>query len=467
MNVQFEASQEQLLTSTLQNQITENLGNLANRLLNAGHTRTGRALIGLAYAASPIALGAAAELSQSDVPAAVAGTLIGERPADAQEAPVTLTPECGKVSQNIWGIRATNNTDANLGTKLEMTGTERTDLGTLRGKYTDPNQAFTITEYSSISDTGAPLPNPEGRAYNFSVTWSRNQDGSLAGINYSTPFVLRCGTVGTTPTTSPNTPSNTEIPNDAGGYRLWTSTGDVYFYGNGVAENRLGTTVLNKAIVAGVNNPNGNGYWLVASDGGIFSFGDAKFHGSTGAIKLNQPIVGAEATPSGNGYWLVARDGGIFAFGDAKFQGSTGNIKLNQPIVGMAATETGNGYNLVAADGGIFSFGDAKFQGSTGNIKLNQPIVGMANNPKGNGYWLVARDGGIFAFGEAPFMGSTGAIRLNQPIVGMAATAEGKGYRFVAADGGIFSFGDAPFFGSAASEKKDSPIVGMDSNPQR
>ena len=106
-----------------------------------------------------------------------------------------------------------------------------------------------------------------------------------------------------------------------------------------------------------------SGYRLVSSDGGIFNFGNAWYYGSTGGKALNKPIVGMASTPSGKGYWMVASDGGIFNFGDAGFYGSTGGLALNKPVVAMAATPSGKGYWLVASDGGVFNFGDASFTG--------------------------------------------------------------------------------------------------------
>ena len=203
------------------------------------------------------------------------------------------------------------------------------------------------------------------------------------------------------------------------------------------------------------------GYRLVSSDGGIFAFGESSFAGSTGGLRLNQPIVGAAATPTNRGYWLVAADGGVFPFGDAAFLGSTGGRRLNRPIVAMRSTPSGRGYWLVAADGGIFAFGDARFLGSTGALRLHRPIVGMEATPSGEGYRLVASDGGIFAFGDAPFVGSTGALALNRPVVGLVASPSGRGYWLAASDGGVFNFGDARFAGSAGGAPLNRPVVAI------
>ncbi len=243
------------------------------------------------------------------------------------------------------------------------------------------------------------------------------------------------------------------------GYRLYSSDGGVFNFGNSQYFGSMGGKALNEPIVGATPTSVGLGYWLVASDGGIFSFGDASFYDSAGAIPLNKPIVGIASTPDDGGYWLVASDGGVFAYGDASFYGSTGAIRLNKPIVGVASTPDGKGYWLVAADGGIFAFGDASFFGSTGDVMLNKPIVALVPTVGGQGYWLVASDGGVFAFGDASFYGSTGGTVLNKPVVGAISTPDSLGYWLVASDGGIFSYGDASFYGSTGGLVLNAPIV--------
>ena len=194
--------------------------------------------------------------------------------------------------------------------------------------------------------------------------------------------------------------------------------------------------------------PLGGGYRLASSDGGVFAFGDARLFGSMGGLPLNRPMVGIAPTASGLGYWLTAGDGGVFTFGDAGFFGSMGGQPLNKPVVCIAATPTGQGYWLTAVDGGVFTFGDAGFFGSRVGLPLNKPVVGIAATLTGKGYWLAAADGGVFTFGDAGFFGSMGGQPLNKPVVGIAVTPTGKGYWLVAEDGGVFTFGDAGFSGS-------------------
>jgi hypothetical protein len=252
-----------------------------------------------------------------------------------------------------------------------------------------------------------------------------------------------------------------QLGGDLGGYRLASSDGGVFDFGNFTFSGSLGGVHLDQPIVGTASDPVGPGYWLVSSDGGVFTFGDAGFFGSLGGVHLNAPIVGMAPTPDGRGYWLVSSDGGVFTFGDATFFGSTGGHRLNAPIVGLAATPDGGGYDLFASDGGVFTFGDASFFGSMGNQRLNARIVGGALTPSGKGYDLVAADGGVFTFGDATFFGSTGGHRLNAPIVGLQLSPDGGGYLLAAADGGIFGFGDATFVGSLGQLQLQRPIVGL------
>jgi hypothetical protein len=254
---------------------------------------------------------------------------------------------------------------------------------------------------------------------------------------------------------------SSQLGANLGGYRLASSDGGVFDFGNFAFSGSLGGIHLNRPIVGLASNPVGPGYWLVASDGGVFSFGAADFYGSLGGTRLNAPIVGIAPTPDGRGYWLVASDGGVFAFGDATFEGSLGSKHLNAPIVGLGATPDGGGYALFAADGGVFTFGDATFEGSLGSKRLNAPIVGGTLTPSGKGYDLIASDGGTFTFGDATFFGSMGGKHLDAPIVGLQASPDGKGYLLAAADGGIFGFGDASFYGSLGHTHLQKPIVGI------
>ena len=245
------------------------------------------------------------------------------------------------------------------------------------------------------------------------------------------------------------------------GYRLVSSDGGVFAFGDAVYAGSAAGLRLRAPIVGLATSPTGRGYWMVAADGGVFAFGDAVYAGSAAGLRLQAPVVGVAATATGRGYWLVAADGGVFAFGDAVYGGSAARLRMRAPVVGLVANPTGRGYWLVAADGGVFTFAGAFFAGSTGALRLNAPVVGLAATSTGRGYVLAAADGGVFAFGDARFAGSAGAVGLNKPVVGVAGTSISRGYRLGAADGGVFAFGGATFAGSAGGLRLNAPIVGI------
>ena len=257
-----------------------------------------------------------------------------------------------------------------------------------------------------------------------------------------------------------------EKPSPAGGRGHWLAGADggVFAFGQAQYYGGLGTTRLNRPVVAMASSPTGRGYWLAAADGGVFAFGDARYWGSMGRARLNSPVVGIAPTPTGRGYWLAAADGGVFAFGDARFLGSTAALKLVKPVVGLAPTPTGAGYRLAAADGGVFAFGDARFLGSAANLPLRAPVVSVAATGSGRGYWMAAADGGVFAFGDAPFSGSAAAARPTRPVTGMAAGA-GTGYWLAGGDGGVFALG-APFLGSLVANQLAAPITAVAALPR-
>jgi hypothetical protein len=150
-----------------------------------------------------------------------------------------------------------------------------------------------------------------------------------------------------------------------------------------------------------------HGYWLVGSDGGIFSFGAVQFHGSMGSTKLQRPVVAITPTADHDGYWLVASDGGIFAL-NAGFYGSIPGLglapagssnprRLNAPIVGMVPSPDGGGYFMVASDGGVFAFGDAKYAGSCPALPggCSGAAVAVMSDATGTGYWVVTTTGRV------------------------------------------------------------------------
>ncbi len=218
-----------------------------------------------------------------------------------------------------------------------------------------------------------------------------------------------------------------------GGYWLVGGDGGVFafdapFYGNTVGD------TLACPIVGMAAAPSNNGYYLFGCDGGIYGFGTVSFYGSiysygNGSAQqwLGSPIVAGAVDPQGGGYWLVAQDNVVCTFGSVDTQinqpgaaygwGYHGDWCWSydyggtSPIVAITPTTDGNGYWLTGSDGGVFTAGDANFYGSMGGKALNAPVDGMATPPPGasnagEGYWLVGQDGGIFTFGDVMFDGS-------------------------------------------------------------
>src|SRR5581483_5491046 len=185
--------------------------------------------------------------------------------------------------------------------------------------------------------------------------------------------------------------------------------------------------------------PDARGYRVASSNGGVFTFGDAGFYGSAAGLQLSSPVVGIASAPDSGGYWLVASDGGVFTFGSAGYWGSANSKTLAAPVVGLVPTPDGEGYWLVSSDGGVLSYGDATFYGSAGGMQLDAPVVGMALTRDAHGYWLVGRDGGVFSFGDAGFYGAGNAGgEVTRTIVSDPSSA---GYTLIHADGTTQHFG--------------------------
>ena len=217
-------------------------------------------------------------------------------------------------------------------------------------------QTLTIGRATPTTPTITNIPAPANEFFGFTPNVGTTGDGTQT-VTSSTPKVCSVGSNGLT-VTFVGFGTCTLTPSVAQGTNYFGATGSAQSF-----------TVQEAS----------HGYWLVGSDGGIFSFGTAAFHGSMGSTPLQRPVVAITPTLTGNGYWLVASDGGIFSFGDSTYYGSLPQLgfhpfasgqtqSLNAPIVGMVPTFTGRGYFMVASDGGVFAFGDAKFKGSCPGI---------------------------------------------------------------------------------------------------
>jgi hypothetical protein len=234
-----------------------------------------------------------------------------------------------------------------------------------------------------------------GAAKAYDKYWIVGQDGGV--FSFNAPFY---GSV----------PQTKKITNAVGivstptqvGYYVFTSTGEVFAYGNAVSKG--GSPGANN-VVGFALRPQNDGYWMVGADGGVFAYGNAAYKGSSHQIDPTQPaggsnsfvpskpIVGIASTKSGNGYWMVGADGGVFAFGDAVYRGSSGQIDTAKPaggsnsfvpatpVVNMAVSPSGNGYWLVAADGAIYAFGDAQYGGRVASQTPLPPVSDTHTNP--------------------------------------------------------------------------------------
>jgi hypothetical protein len=261
------------------------------------------------------------------------------------------------------------------------------------------------------------------------------------------------------------------------GYRLFSSDGGIFTFGNLGFHGSLGGECYNSeggeeypACTDAAPHPDGNGYWIVGDMCDVYAFGSARFFGDSfdGPEGVTGDLPGAPigcsiaVTATGNGYWLMDGTGWVAAYGDAVFLGDLDNPWRNGSGGGadITPTKSGGGYWILTTNGTVFPFGDASHHGSVYGLTLVAPVTGIVADPDGVGYWITAYDGGVFSF-EAPFFGSTGNLRLNAPVNGMAAAPDGSGYWLVADDGGVFAFGDAPFLGSMGHTRLNEPVIGI------
>lgn len=278
----------------------------------------------------------------------------------------------------------------------------------------------------------------------------------------------------TTTTAPPTTTATTQPPgasscDEAFGYYLGESDGDIWGFGD--AEGTVNAAAVGARLVDLAANPVGCGYWTLAPDGAVTPHGSAGDLGdfSTAAFAAGEAFTSLSATRTGNGLWAFTDRGRVLVLGDAKLHKAGAltdltSINLAGPILDSVVTPDGRGYYMLGSDGGVFTFGNAVFVGSLPGlgVVLNQPAVGLVPDPDRDGYWIVAADGGVFGF-RAPFRGAVPqalpGVLLNQPIVGMVSY--GDGYLQVAADGGVFNFSSLKFLGSLGAMPPDTPVVAI------
>ena len=81
--------------------------------------------------------------------------------------------------------------------------------------------------------------------------------------------------------------------------------------------------------------------------------------------------------------------------------------------------------------------------------------------PAGPGYWLVGQTGTVYPFNAAP-MGTAGSV---SGVVAMAPTPDGRGAWITRSNGTVQPVGTAPYVGDAGAERLARPIVGMAATP--
>ena len=244
-------------------------------------------------------------------------------------------------------------------------------------------------------------------------------------------------------------------------YDLVTSAGDVQpFGGAGFFGSRVSQNAPTRAL-GGASTADGLGYWLFSTTGDVFAYGDAVSYGSPRAALGGRPrrIRAFSATPDAQGYWTVTATGAVYNYGDAVFCGSARGVSKRNPIAAITPTPDGGGYWLVTTNGVVIPFGDARDLHGRWTYRSRVPIVAMQATPDGNGYWLCNARGAIFNFGDAAFLGSTVHRRLSRPVVGFVATGDGNGYWIATGTGRIYLFGDARFRGSDLRNPPKAPTT--------
>jgi len=254
------------------------------------------------------------------------------------------------------------------------------------------------------------------------------------------------------------------------GYRLATSDGAVFDFGNLSYCGGLNTAVLPSNVVSMASAPDGEGYWLLLADGSVYAFGNAKWYGDLrgsawrgGPVPPGAPVVGIAATPEGNGYFVVAADGSVYTFGGAKYGGSRGGLSTDGAVVGIAVDPLTGGYWVVTSRGAVYAE-DAPDFGSAAALKLPSPIVAIAARLDGAGYWLAAQNGDVYSYGVGTD-GSKSHENVRSPVVGIAASSSGKGYWLATANGSVLRSGTSRLYSEVAANAHSEPITAFGSVP--
>ena len=264
--------------------------------------------------------------------------------------------------------------------------------------------------------------------------------------------------------------SCTPVSGNHVGYRLATSDGGVFDFGNLPDCGGLNTAVLPSNVVSMAAAPGGGGYWLLLADGSVYAFGNAKWFGdlrgsawSGGPVPPGAPVVGIAATPTGKGYFVLAADGSVYAFGDAIYRGSRGGLRTDGAVVGMAVDALTGGYWLVTSRGAVYAE-DAPYYGSAAGLRLPSPIVAMAAAPDGSSYWLAAKNGDVYSYSTARD-GSESHANAFSPVIGIAASSTGSGYWLASADGTVLRSGSSRSYAVVPAKAHSEPITAFSPVP--
>ncbi|HTX30127.1 MAG TPA: glycoside hydrolase domain-containing protein [Solirubrobacteraceae bacterium] len=157
-----------------------------------------------------------------------------------------------------------------------------------------------------------------------------------------------------------------------GGYWLYTAYGNVYrsadaaWYGSPIGSHYRGSSIVGMTAT-----PDGRGYRLVTSTGTVYSYGDATREQAPRA----RGVVGIVAAPTG-GYWLYTSAGNVDPTAGTPWYGSpAASHYRGRWVVGMAPTSDGKGYWVVTSAGNVYCLGDANRLPGPSHT---HPIVGMA-----------------------------------------------------------------------------------------
>lgn len=246
-------------------------------------------------------------------------------------------------------------------------------------------------------------------------------------------------------------------PPPTSGYRVLTSNGSVYSYGNAVndgspaAQSKPGAPFLSM-----VQDPATTGYWVLSSKGNVDNY-NAPWYGSPAINHPGAYTVGIASTMHGNGYWVLTSTGNVFNYGTAGWHGSPAAEGVrNVRFVAIGMSPSGHGYWLLTAAGNVFNFGSGTpWLGSPAAAHSGgMPYTGLTPSAPSStggspGYYVIGAGGNIYNYGSAVWNGSPAASRLGYVgASGILADSTGGGYWVTTYGGSVINYGDAKWYGS-------------------